>query len=1100
MSPDNTKRNNAFTPGFKKAPRSKLSNVLTLISFAAYFISFLIFYYFSERPLSVGTAVPVLTIGWLFGLMPAVFAYFIFIPLNMILFSAIGADYLNDSLLTAPGFVGSVSVLISGALIGRMRDLSTKLKNTNKYLFEEILSRKKAALESEKANKYFQNLIDISPDPIVITDSTGCISRTNNAFHKMLGYTEDELNGKPIYDFYDPEGTFESTAGEEITLDQITLTKQYKQFTDLASANKLINVNKYFINKNKKLIPSEHNTVFLQDDNGNETGSFSIIRDVTEQRKIELRIIKAKEEMENFINISLDPVFITDREGRIIKTNNAYCDMIGYDEAEVMGNFAYDFVVKKAGTYKSTINEPVIIKEDFVIDSIKKVKELIEKGKLSNWTIYYINKNKKIIPTTQNNVIYRNDKGDMLGTFAIIHDITEQKKAELEIIRAKESAESANEAKGQFLANISHEIRTPMNGVLGMVGLLLDTELTPKQKSYAETTRNSATFLITIINDILDFSKCEAGKMNLESIDFDLRTLLDDANDPFAIRAHEKGLDYACLIKNHVPSLLTGDPGRLRQILNNLIGNAIKFTADGEITIRISLKKETDINARIHFSIRDSGIGIPEDKINIIFREFTQVDSSTTRRFGGTGLGLAISKQLCEAMGGEIGVESEEDEGSTFWFTALFNKQKKHIRESPFKSDEHLNGKRILIVDDSTTNRLVLKEQLKKWSCLTDEASDGIAALEKLINAKEKGEPFDIAILDLEMPKMNGIDLAKVIKEDNTLKSTRIVIMASIGEKGDTAHLQSIGASAYLIKPVKQSHLHDCLLTVMREKQSVKRNEHAPIVTRRSISKKHLKKILIAEDNEINRAVAVGILEKLGYHAKTAENGAAAIKELSNDYYDLVLMDIQMPGIDGLETTEIIRNPTSSVKNHYIPVIAMTAHAEKNIRNKCLKAGMNSYISKPIEPEVLTKILEETFDDSINMAANKKIDPLQANSIIFDKQALLNRLCNNEKLLSELILVFISTIPKKLNELKTACKAKDHAAIKRIAHSIKGTTATIGALTMQGISLRIEESEESPEAIILADKLETEFNRLKRHFERSGLTGEKAAKTAKQEK
>ncbi len=954
MSPENTKKDSESPPAFKKAPRSKLSDILTLISFAVYLASFLIFYYCSERPLSVGTAVPILTIGWLFGLIPAVIAYFIFFPLNIILFSSIGADYLHDSFLTAPGLFGSISVLISGALIGRMSDLSNKLKNTNRYLFEEILSRKKAAKESEEANKYFQNLINISPDPIVITDNTGCITRTNNAFHKMLGYTKEELAEKPIYGFYDPEGTFECTTGEEITLDQAALLKQYEKFTDLSNFRNIINVNKYFINKSNKLVPTEHNTVFLQDEIGNETGAFSIIRDVTEQRKSELELIKAKEE-----------------------------------------------------------------------------------------------------------------------------------------------AESANEAKGQFIANTSHEIRTPMNGVLGMIGLLLDTELSPKQRSYAETTQNSANSLIKIINDILDFSKFEAGKINLETIDFDLRTLLDDTNDPFAVRAHEKGLDYACLVKNDVPSLLMGDPGRLRQVLNNLIGNAIKFSTDGEITIRVSLRSETDINAMIHFSVRDSGIGIPENKINLIFREFTQADSSTTRRFGGTGLGLAISKQLCEAMGGEIGVESKEDEGSTFWFTALFNKQKKSPGEQPLASEEHLSGKHILIVDDSTTNRLVLKEQLKKWSCFTDEASDGIAALEKLINAQKKRAPFDLALLDLEMPKMNGIDLAKVIKGDKALKDTLIIVMASIGKRGDAAYLESIGASAYLVKPVKQSHLRDCLLTVIRGKRSVKRTEHDPILTRHSLSEKqkHMKKILVTEDNEINRAVAVGILEKLGYNAKTAETGLEAIKELSNDYYDLVLMDIQMPGIDGFETTEIIRNTTSSVKNHNIPIIAMTAHSGEGSKDKCLKAGMDSYIAKPIEQELLTEILKEMLANSTNMAKKTTNNNPPEKEIIFDKQALLNRLCNDEKLLTELIIVFINTIPKKINELKIACKTKDNTAVKRIAHSIKGTTATIGALKMQDLSLRIEEAEENSDtesARVLTDKLENEFNRLKLHFDKSGLTGNKA--------
>jgi len=1088
MNLNKTNNKNHFLSKLKKTSKSNLYKIFTLLSFAAYLLIFFFLLNKTGKILSVGTVIPVLTIGRFYGFMPAICTYLIFICINTLLYSAVGASYFNDSLFTVPGFIGSIIVLICGAMIGKMRDLSTELKNTNLQLSKEITSRKKAAEETEKANRYFQKMIDTSPDPIVLTDNTGHITRANSAFHSMLGYTKESLVGKHIYDFYGQEGTFECTTGEEITMDQDTLFEQYKKFNIFSSDEKQFNLKRYYLNKDKKLVPTDQNIVFLQDENENETGAFSIIRDITEQTKTSLDIIKAKEELENIINLSLDPVIITNRVGKLIKTNKAFCNMLDRDEAELLGEYIYNITIEKAGTYQSTIGESIIVEDDFFTNAAEKISELLKKGSLSNWEIYYTNKNNEIIQTTQNSVVYRNDKGEIIGIFAIIRDISEQKKAELEIIRAKEEAESANKSKSQFLANMSHEIRTPMNGIIGMIGLLLDTELTSKQRSYAEITKNSSDTLITIINDILDFSKIEAGKMDLEIIEFDFRTLMDDINDAFAIRAYEKNLGYTCLVKNNVPSLFRGDPGRLRQILNNLIGNAIKFTLDGEITINVKVEEETSISAMLHFSITDSGIGIPEDKSGNLFKEFTQADATTTRKFGGTGLGLTISKQLCEAMGGNIGFKSEEGKGSTFWFTCVFEKQHKIYQDRAIISEACINGKRILIADNSKTSRLVLKEQLKKWNCLTDEAPDGISAFKKLLSAKEKGTPFDLAIIDPEMHKMNGVELTKLIKGDKILKDTLIVIMVLIGQRGDASTLGKIGASAYLVKPVKQSHLKECLITLLLDKKSSKDTTPEHIVTRHSISEKqkHTKKILIAEDNQVNSAVAVGILEKSGYNAKTVKTGIEAIKELSNNDYDLVLMDIQMPEMDGFEATEIIRNSTSSIRNHCIPIIAMTAYAEKGYRDKCIESGMNDYVSKPVESEILIETMENLFHNPGSLQTDKTSNQELKNTV-FDKQALLRRLCNDEKLLIELLSIFTKSIPDKINELKTAWESEDFEDIKRIAHSIKGSASTIGALVMQDISLKVEESAktlDAEESIQLINELNTAFNKFKLHIEK----------------
>ncbi|MBN1907574.1 MAG: PAS domain S-box protein [Deltaproteobacteria bacterium] len=798
--------------------------------------------------------------------------------------------------------------------ITKRKEAQESLQKANQELEERVEQRARALLKSEKK---YHALFDQSIDAIIIHEK-GRIKDVNNRACEMLGYSKEQLLEMTILDLH-------READKEIIEKNIQSV--------LHSETQLVKANGELIDVEIRPNIIDLETSYTQ----------AVIRDITERKQAENKLKESEEKYRTTIESSYDGVAII-QDAVHIYVNSSYARIYGYGSPEE--------VVGKADI---TLIHP----DD--METIKKRGQSRLKGEIAGAERYEhkgIKKNGEVIYVEVSVAkIMHNGKP---ATLIFARDVTDRKETEKKLEKAMRDSELANKSKSEFLANMSHEIRTPLNGVMGILNLLLSTNLDSEQLDLIETGVRSSESLLTVINDILDFSKIEAGELDLETINFNLRNAVAEVVELPAMMAQKKGVEFSYEIHHETPNLLRGDPGRLRQIILNLTNNAIKFTDKGEVNLRVFVTEEQGSHVELMFEVKDTGVGIPDDKRDIIFESFKQSDSSTTRKYGGTGLGLSISKKLAHLMNGDIGVISSEGKGSTFWFTAVLEKQDNAVEKAPLPLSG-IRGRRFLIVDENRTNLRILTGYLESWGCACDTIESGEEALKLMYMAEKEKALYDAVILDMRMRGIKGDELGKMIKDDPVLKGTPLIMLTAQGIKGDASRMEKIGFAAYLTKPIRRSLLYDCLVEALSKGPKIEKDKKSPIVTKHSVydERRNKIKILIVEDNLVNQKIIQKIMAKAGFGCSIASNGKEAIKALENDNYDIVLMDIQMPEMDGIEATRIIRNPASNVRNHDIPIIAMTAHAMKGDREICIAAGMNDYASKPIQPQELFNKLEK---------------------------------------------------------------------------------------------------------------------------------------------
>jgi len=941
---------------------------------------------------------------------------------------------------------------IKNELEHTVEERTAELKSVNEQLNQELELLHQVETVISRGKKEWETTFDAVADLIIVTDSGGNIARCNKAAVQKLNSSFQTLIGYPLMEALRVN---DQSAPPELHAGEMEIPRLGGFFEVLVE---------------QMALEGSPRTIY-------------VLHDISKRKKIEDDVARQKTFFESLVVNNPAAIIVLDEKERIASCDPAFENLFGYTQDEIIGA-NLDALI----TTEATLQEASQITQQAMTGNVHGIgKRRCKDGIMVDVEIFGVP------------VIVGEQK---IGALAIYHDISV-------LLRAQLEAEEANRAKSEFLANMSHEIRTPMNGVIGMLELALETSLTDEQREYLNISLQSAEALLALINDILDFSKIEAKKMELEKINFSLRTTVEDAAASLAQRAQDKGLELACLIHPDLMSELKGDPARLRQIIINLIGNAIKFTHQGEIVIRAEPVGETDTHATIYFSIQDTGIGISPDRQQSVFERFTQADGSTTRRYGGSGLGLTICKQLVEAMGGEIGVQGSAGIGSTFWFQITFEKQPPEKRgTAPFIiKPVKLSGMRILGVDDNATNRTILAKTVEGFGCRVNTLASGSKAIEVLRNALRDGDPYQVVLLDMQMPGMDGEQTARAIKGDPALKEVRIIVLTSIGQRGDAAHMQALGCSGYLLKPVRQHMLYEALVAVLGRNEE----KEPAIITRHLLAeqKQHSNQhILLAEDNPINQKLAVILLNKAGYSVDSVENGLQVIEKAKDGKYSAILMDVQMPEMDGFDATRRIREWEAG-RHQHIPIIAMTAHAMKGDRERCFEAGMDDYVSKPLEIRALLGVLDRWLqlsdlekaesvrtEEPVPATPSFVIAPAEppappADEHPMDIERALERFGGDRPFLIEMSRDYVAGFPERIKDIKTALKAHNSNDLSRLAHNLKGVSANFSAGPITNLSAELEtlgRQDDLATAPELLARLEVEAGRLVKYLKEAGIT------------
>jgi PAS domain S-box-containing protein len=849
----------------------------------------------------------------------------------------------------------------------------------------------------QEAEQTSQEIINRVRDGYFELDLNGLHTRVNDAYCQIVGRARDELIGLDYREVVAPEQRDATTAdalrrafgdGESMKLFEYS-------FSDRSGGSPR------FVEDSLSLI---------RDDGGQPTGYIGVRRDCTARKVAATQLLRSEDQYQAILATIEDGYFEVDWQGRYRFVNEAFCRITGFDARELIGQ-----------SYKTFFDPETI---QLLYDSYSAVYRTGQPLKALEYALVAKDGTQRYVEESV--TLKRGPSGEPERFMGIRRDCTARKLAERELAAAKEAAEAASRAKSEFLANMSHEIRTPMNGIIGMTELVLGTELTPYQAECLATVKSSAVSLLAILNDILDFSKIESRKLELESVPFSLVDLVNETLRPLAVAAHEKGLELAADIESDVPDMVIGDPLRLKQVLTNLAGNAVKFTHRGEVLLAVRKDRAEFGKAIVRFAVSDTGIGIPDEKHAAIFDAFSQGDGSTTRRYGGTGLGLAISSTLVRLMGGEIAMQSMPGQGSTFQFSVPLEVADPRVTTALTGGGSRLIGLRVLVVDDNAVNRQILETQLTRWRMKPLVVPGGQAALEALAAAAHDHDPFGLILLDAQMPDLDGFAVAREIGGRPELAGSTIMMLSSGGQYGDASRCRELGVSAYLIKPVKQSDLYDAISRLVEGVVAARVEIPVAAGASRRLN------VLLAEDNVVNQRVAVGLLSKRGHEVTVAGNGREVLAAFDAGRFDVVLMDVQMPEMGGLEAAAAIRERERQTGGH-IPIVAMTAHAMAGDRERCLAAGMDGYLAKPIDPLALFAAIEKgtAMSDSLPSPV--------------DRVALLARLGGDEDLMRDVAHLFVEDCRERLEAIKSAIDRMDADLLRKEAHTLKGSAANVSA-------------------------------------------------------